>query len=272
MEGQRVAKNSPAFQFYPADFLGGVMAMSDEACGVYVKLLCAMWIAGGELPYCKVRLAKCASTLLEAFERVWPEVEPKFVIATNNGHGVIRNARLTQVQRLQELRAIAGSKGGKSSQAKHKAKSKQGAPMKSEERRLKSEEGRPKSEDWVLPNGWDTPEVRKALDDWAAMRRRIGKPVRSKESTSKVFKRFASARHLIEVCEVCEANEWQGLKPEYVKPPANTKAAAAVMPSSRTVDPVADRKFNYSQELKQRGIRGDEYVRKMEEWESRQRS
>lgn len=70
-------------------------------------------------------------------------------------------------------------------------------------------------EDWDLPPGWDLPEVRKALDDWAAMRRRKGKPIRSKQSTSKLFKKFRSPEHLIEVAEFCEANEYQGLKPEY---------------------------------------------------------
>ncbi|MEZ6094432.1 MAG: hypothetical protein R3C03_09380 [Pirellulaceae bacterium] len=70
-------------------------------------------------------------------------------------------------------------------------------------------------DDWIFPEGWDCPELRKALDDWAAMRKRIKKPIRSKASTSKLFKRFESVMHLIDVCEICEANQWQGLKPEY---------------------------------------------------------
>ncbi len=47
------------------------------------------------------------------------------------------------------------------------------------------------------------------------MRAKIGKPVKSRASTSKLFKRFRDSAHLIEVAEFCEANGYQGLKPEY---------------------------------------------------------
>ena len=39
-----MAKNTPAFQFYPSDFIGGVTLLSDEATGVYIKLLSQLWI------------------------------------------------------------------------------------------------------------------------------------------------------------------------------------------------------------------------------------
>lgn len=39
-------KAPPAFQFYPDDFLGGTMHMSDAEVGYYVRLLCVQWNAG----------------------------------------------------------------------------------------------------------------------------------------------------------------------------------------------------------------------------------
>lgn len=80
-------------------------------------------------------------------------------------------------------------------------------------------------DDWILPDGWECPELRTALDDWLAMRRRIKRPVKSKSSTSKIFKQFDSVTHLIAVCEFCEANEYQGLKPEYCKPQSRPMTA-----------------------------------------------
>jgi hypothetical protein len=82
------------------------------------------------------------------------------------------------------------------------------------------------NDDWIFPEGWDRPDLRKALQDWEAMRRRIRKPVRSRASTSKIFKQFESPDHLIRVCEICEANEWQGLKPEYGAQPGQSKFPA----------------------------------------------
>src|SRR5689334_10451983 len=41
-------EKSPAFQFYPQDFLADdkVMAMTAEARGVYIVLLCHCWLSG----------------------------------------------------------------------------------------------------------------------------------------------------------------------------------------------------------------------------------
>lgn len=71
------------------------------------------------------------------------------------------------------------------------------------------------NDDWIFPDGWDCPELRTALDGFEAMRKKINKPIRSRESTSKVFKHFDDADHLIFAAETCEANQWQGLKPDY---------------------------------------------------------
>jgi uncharacterized protein YdaU (DUF1376 family) len=39
-------KSSPAFQFYPADFLVGTALMSAEEVGGYIRLLCYQWTEG----------------------------------------------------------------------------------------------------------------------------------------------------------------------------------------------------------------------------------
>lgn len=218
-----MAKNTPAFQFYPSDFLGGVIGMPDEAIGVYIKLLCALWIKGNSLPSGLSSLTISASTLPSVMEEVWPIIEDKFEIVD----GMVTHPRFTKMIDLAEKNRQNGVKGGRPKveiknpngnpngnpnktqrQSESKAKT-----LKNEERRMKSEELI--SEDWVLPDGWDRPEVRQALDDWAAMRSRIKKPISSKVSTSKIFKKFDSPDHLIAAAEECEANEWQGLKPVY---------------------------------------------------------
>lgn len=218
-----MAKNSPAFQFYPADFLIGTATMSAAAVGCYIRLLSHQWALRG-LPDDKEILLRLCYVSSSEFNAIWEEISCKFERCED---GLLRNARLDSVMQraeiLRETRQKVGSKGGV-------ANAKQKGWQKSSKGRLKNEDRRMKfveDEDWVLPDGWDTPEVRKALDDWAAMRRRIGKPVRSKPSTSKVFKRFDSPSQLIEVCELCEANEWQGLKPEYAaKVSAKSKSFA----------------------------------------------
>jgi 5-methylcytosine-specific restriction endonuclease McrA len=74
-------------------------------------------------------------------------------------------------------------------------------------------------DDWILPDGWDTPELRASLDRFEAMRKRIKKPIRSKRNTSVMFPKFDSPEHLIYAADLCVGNEYQGLKPDYRAPP-----------------------------------------------------
>ena len=48
---------SPAFQFYAADFMIGIMGMSDEEVGIYIKMLATQWLHGS-LPNCKKTIKK----------------------------------------------------------------------------------------------------------------------------------------------------------------------------------------------------------------------
>jgi len=208
-----MAKNTPAFQFYPSDFMGGVAFLNEEETGAYIKLLCCLWIQGNCVPDNLDKLSRASSIPLPVLERVWPSIQDKFVIQSGN----VTHARFARMMEISEIRREVGAKAKQTpKQNGSKSKSKSGAIcLKNEERRMKNEDGSQQPEDWVLPSGWDSPSVRKALDDWAAMRKREKMPVKSKKSTSKIFKRFNSPEHLIAACEICEANAWQGLNPEY---------------------------------------------------------
>ena len=55
---------SPAFQFYPDDFVGGTVALTSEATGAYILLLCYQW-GNGKIPSEKTavdRIAGCTVT------------------------------------------------------------------------------------------------------------------------------------------------------------------------------------------------------------------
>jgi len=219
-----MAKNTPAFQFYPSDFLGGVVLLDEEQVGVYIKLLCCLWIQGNSVPSGFPKLARAASIPEDVLQRVWPSIQDKFVIENGN----VTHARFTKMMEITERNRLNGVCGGRPAKTQNKTQSisqsktqkeTQSKPnsLKIEERRLKTEDRSLEAEDWNLPDGWDLPEVRKALDDWADMRIRKKVPIRSRKSTSKIFKQFESPEQLIKVCEICEANEWQGLDPEYSK-------------------------------------------------------
>jgi hypothetical protein len=70
------------------------------------------------------------------------------------------------------------------------------------------------------------------------MRRRINKPIGSKISTSKQFKRFDSPEHLAYAAETCEANEWQGIKPDY-RPTAGNPTKPQTFEQMKTRNTVA---------------------------------
>lgn len=142
-----MAKNTPAFQFYPSDFLGGVMLVSNEGVGVYMKLLSALWISGNLLPFCYDKLSVACLTTATEFERIWPEIESKFEVIDGN----VSHQRFSKMIDLAEKRRSSGSKGGKSKAAKSsKTPSKQGSKTLANSRRVKNEERSMKNEELKL--------------------------------------------------------------------------------------------------------------------------
>ena len=73
--GARSGRNpkSPAFQFYPGDYLADpkVAAMTTEAEGAYMRLLCYAWIDGG-IPSDPAMLAPMCKLAPERFAAIWP--------------------------------------------------------------------------------------------------------------------------------------------------------------------------------------------------------
>ena len=89
---------SPAFQFYPQDFLVGTAMLSAEETGAYIRLLCYQWTNDG-LPNDQVILGRIAGCGGNAIESIWH----KFGICQD---GKIRNKRLEEIKKSQiEYRA-----------------------------------------------------------------------------------------------------------------------------------------------------------------------
>lgn len=143
-----MAKNTPAFQFYPSDFLSGTALLTLEAKAVYMQVLCHLWIHGNLLPFCYNRLSSITQTTPSQFEQLWAEFGDKFEIFD----GSFSHPRFTKMMDIAEKRRESGSVGGKSKAnnlAKGVANAKQ-TPSKSLANSLKNEERRMKNEDRSL--------------------------------------------------------------------------------------------------------------------------
>lgn len=107
---------SPAFQFYPKDWLsdGLVRAMGHEARGVYIDLLSIYWNDGG-LPSDPKALAARVALPLRTFQRLWPLIAPCFEIGPNS----ITSKRLDREKVKQsEYRSLQQAKGLKSAKSR----------------------------------------------------------------------------------------------------------------------------------------------------------
>lgn len=107
-------ERSPAFQFYPKDFLtdGRVAAMTLEECGAYIKLLCLCWTET-TLPTEPRRLAQMIGCSPRAFERVWPALQVCF----SQVDGGFRHGRLDEEREKQELYRQRQAAAGRASAA-----------------------------------------------------------------------------------------------------------------------------------------------------------
>jgi len=70
---------SPAFQFYPADFLADakVAVMTDEQIGIYIRLMCHCWLEGF-IPSDLEKVSRICRRSREDMERLWPEIRECF--------------------------------------------------------------------------------------------------------------------------------------------------------------------------------------------------
>lgn len=111
---------SPAFQFYPKDFLSDshVMAMTLAEVGAYTKLLCFCWL-DRSIPDDVPRLARMCGVTRFQFQRIWPEICPCFRLGPVEGSLV--HPRLERERAKQAAYREAARQGGLLSAAKRKA-------------------------------------------------------------------------------------------------------------------------------------------------------
>lgn len=100
-------KSSPAFQYYPSDFLSSTASMTEEEVGVYWRLLSWSWI-NGPLPAQPERVRRCCSYGGDNWASVWATLAPRFT-ATPDG---LINGRLERTREDQEIYRQAQSKKG----------------------------------------------------------------------------------------------------------------------------------------------------------------
>lgn len=114
-EGQPV--KSPAFQFYPKDFLAdeSVDLMDNRQTGCYIRLLCKCWIEGS-IPADITKIAKLCREDPSIMAELWTAIRSRFVELPDQPDRLV-NPRLAEERKKQEEyqteRASSGAKGAK---------------------------------------------------------------------------------------------------------------------------------------------------------------
>jgi uncharacterized protein YdaU (DUF1376 family) len=107
-------------QLYVSDFVGDTMHLSAEQVGAYMLLLMAMWNAGGRLSDDDVKLARIVRMTVKRWRSVAPDIMGFF----SRSEGTVTHRRLSEEieksDRKSELRAAAGSNGGKAKALKER--------------------------------------------------------------------------------------------------------------------------------------------------------
>lgn len=114
----RSNNKSPAFQFYPLDFIGdeNVQLMENEAVGCYIKLMCHEWIEKS-IPDDVTACAKLVGELTQQkkatakFVRAWPTI--RLCFAHGRKAGRLIHPRLERERKAQRKRKERLSSAGK---------------------------------------------------------------------------------------------------------------------------------------------------------------
>lgn len=109
-----VKKPSPAFQWYPADFLRDTALMSPAESGMYAKALCHLW-SHENLPVSPERLCRVLGTSPDEVRQCWSAIEKLMVI---NGEVFTSESIDTARQRQDDFREIQSRKGLASAEAR----------------------------------------------------------------------------------------------------------------------------------------------------------
>jgi len=105
---------SPAFQFYPNDFLGSgsVAAMTLEEIGAYVLLLCYEWNEGG-LPDDLDRLARYCHVQRRTFDKLWRVISENFEFSGGKWTNIRLEAERSKQLAYREKMSENGRRGGR---------------------------------------------------------------------------------------------------------------------------------------------------------------
>jgi uncharacterized protein YdaU (DUF1376 family) len=108
---------SPAFQFYPSDFIAdeNVVLMTNQELGCYIKLMCYCW-REGSIPADVSKIAKLCGEDGSAMAQLWLAIENCFDSAIDDASRLV-HPRLEEERKKQDLfkkeRKSAGKKGAK---------------------------------------------------------------------------------------------------------------------------------------------------------------
>ena len=230
-----MAKAPPSFDLYHGDLIKSTSALCAMEFGAYMRLLCYQWEHGSIPVQTDARMRVCGILDSKAWDRVWHSIQCRFDVVDERG--TLRQNRLHEDREKAiatwQARKEGGKKGGRppeNASKSNKDKKPQGSSQKTlleEGRGKKEERGWKKEEvdDWVFPDYWECPELREALDSFAEMRFAINKKIKSKKHTSRIFRKFDDVEHLIYAIELCTANQWQGLKPDYRPEKSNRQSS-----------------------------------------------
>ena len=120
-KGETVKTTSPAFQFYPKDYLTSehVARMSLDEQGAYVRLLCHAWLEGS-IPSNKKDIARMLGVSAQKLTAMWGSISRCFEPDPEDPNRLL-SPRLQREVEKQEAYAKRASKGGKAA-AKKRAK------------------------------------------------------------------------------------------------------------------------------------------------------
>lgn len=111
--------SQPFMQLYVADYLADTTHLSTEQHGAYMLLLMTMWRHEAKLPNDPKKLARICRTTPRKWPAIWGELEGYFEVSD----AFITSHRLTKeyqkAKTKSELRANAGSLGGKAKSLKN---------------------------------------------------------------------------------------------------------------------------------------------------------
>lgn len=109
-----MTKFSPAFQFYPADFLSdeNVVLMTNSEVGCYIKLLCYCW-RQGSIPDDISKLAKLCNETDNVMAELWTAIKPCFKNGIVEGRLIHQRLKkeLEKQQKFSQERSESGKKG-----------------------------------------------------------------------------------------------------------------------------------------------------------------